>query len=330
MQEDRHKYDPCHMIHDSFHCRIHSTSVPSIGLTPLINGLYSDRSRKIRLQPYFLLGDVMFGTMGFSELIIILVIVLIIFGAGKLPQIGEGVGKALKGFKKEVNDIPPPMEPPPSEGQDSPPPHTMASTPTATPDPGSPAPSQPAPQAYQPGPERTPGTLAAQVYGGFGPEVVQPPASPPPPGSQPVDTPAYQEQYAPPTMEQRAEGSVPRPMAQYPPLPQSAIATPGAKRPATVVNKEAVARVQAQRAAIQKAKGTSTGAPSPNDMQSLGEGLGGALRTFREAAADVKNSIDPEMRTIQAELDAAQKEVEQTVQIAKESPFSNESPPSST
>ena len=49
----------------------------------------------------------MFGTMGFSELIIILVIVLIIFGAGKLPQIGEGVGKALKGFKKEVHDIPP-------------------------------------------------------------------------------------------------------------------------------------------------------------------------------------------------------------------------------
>ena len=48
----------------------------------------------------------MFGTMGFSELIIILVIVLIIFGAGKLPQIGEGVGKALRGFKKEVNDIP--------------------------------------------------------------------------------------------------------------------------------------------------------------------------------------------------------------------------------
>jgi len=31
----------------------------------------------------------MFGTMGFSELIIILVIVLIIFGAGRLPQIGE-------------------------------------------------------------------------------------------------------------------------------------------------------------------------------------------------------------------------------------------------
>jgi TatA/E family protein of Tat protein translocase len=50
----------------------------------------------------------MFGTMGISELIIILVIVLIIFGAGRLPQIGEGVGKALKGFKKEVNEVPQP------------------------------------------------------------------------------------------------------------------------------------------------------------------------------------------------------------------------------
>ncbi|HIA14588.1 MAG TPA: twin-arginine translocase TatA/TatE family subunit [Nitrospirales bacterium] len=44
----------------------------------------------------------MFGTMGFTELILILVIVLIIFGAGKLPQLGEGVGRALRGFKKEV------------------------------------------------------------------------------------------------------------------------------------------------------------------------------------------------------------------------------------
>ena len=50
----------------------------------------------------------MFGTMGFSELIIILLIILIIFGAGRLPQIGEGVGKALRGFKKEVHEATPP------------------------------------------------------------------------------------------------------------------------------------------------------------------------------------------------------------------------------
>ena len=46
----------------------------------------------------------MFGTFGFTELILILAIVLIIFGAGKLPQLGEGVGKAIKGFKKSVHE----------------------------------------------------------------------------------------------------------------------------------------------------------------------------------------------------------------------------------
>ena len=46
----------------------------------------------------------MFGSLGFTELILILFIVLIIFGAGKLPQLGEGVGKAIKGFKQSVNE----------------------------------------------------------------------------------------------------------------------------------------------------------------------------------------------------------------------------------
>lgn len=46
----------------------------------------------------------MFGSLGFTELILILMIVLIIFGAGKLPQLGEGVGKAIKGFKKSVHE----------------------------------------------------------------------------------------------------------------------------------------------------------------------------------------------------------------------------------
>jgi sec-independent protein translocase protein TatA len=46
----------------------------------------------------------MFGSLGFTELILILVIVMIIFGAGKLPQLGEGLGKAIKGFKKSVHE----------------------------------------------------------------------------------------------------------------------------------------------------------------------------------------------------------------------------------
>lgn len=49
----------------------------------------------------------MFGSFGWMELLLILFIVLIIFGAGKLPQLGEGVGKAIKGFKRSVNEAEP-------------------------------------------------------------------------------------------------------------------------------------------------------------------------------------------------------------------------------
>jgi sec-independent protein translocase protein TatA len=44
----------------------------------------------------------MFG-LGMQELIVILLIVLIIFGASRLPQLGEGLGKAIKGFKKGIS-----------------------------------------------------------------------------------------------------------------------------------------------------------------------------------------------------------------------------------
>ena len=41
----------------------------------------------------------MFG-FGVTELILILVIILVIFGAGKLPEIGAGLGKGIKNFKR--------------------------------------------------------------------------------------------------------------------------------------------------------------------------------------------------------------------------------------
>jgi len=46
----------------------------------------------------------MFG-IGMPELIIILVIILIIFGAGKLPEIGAGIGKGIKNFKKATHEV---------------------------------------------------------------------------------------------------------------------------------------------------------------------------------------------------------------------------------
>ena len=43
----------------------------------------------------------MFG-LGITELLVILVILLVVFGAGRLPEIGSGLGKAIRGFKDSV------------------------------------------------------------------------------------------------------------------------------------------------------------------------------------------------------------------------------------
>ena len=47
----------------------------------------------------------MFG-LGVTELAIILVIVVVLFGAKKLPEIGKGIGEAIRNFKKSTSEPP--------------------------------------------------------------------------------------------------------------------------------------------------------------------------------------------------------------------------------
>lgn len=90
----------------------------------------------------------MFGSFGWMELLLILIIVLIIFGAGKIPQLGEGLGKAIKGFKKAVHE-PEPVDvtatpaAPDQAAQPAPPQQLAASAPAQ--------PAQPAPVDAQQG-----------------------------------------------------------------------------------------------------------------------------------------------------------------------------------
>ena len=46
----------------------------------------------------------LFGTIGTPELIIILIILVLIFGASKLPQLGGAMGKTIKNFKSEMKE----------------------------------------------------------------------------------------------------------------------------------------------------------------------------------------------------------------------------------
>jgi sec-independent protein translocase protein TatA len=44
------------------------------------------------------------GGLGFPEMVVILIIALVIFGPKKIPELGESLGKAIKGFKEGMRD----------------------------------------------------------------------------------------------------------------------------------------------------------------------------------------------------------------------------------
>ena len=57
----------------------------------------------------------MFG-IGMTEIIVILVVALLVFGANRLPEIGSGLGKAIRGFKEAADDISKTPPPKPNAG----------------------------------------------------------------------------------------------------------------------------------------------------------------------------------------------------------------------
>lgn len=47
----------------------------------------------------------MFGSLGATEIILIIVAIVLLFGAKKIPELAQGVGKGMKEFKKAVKDV---------------------------------------------------------------------------------------------------------------------------------------------------------------------------------------------------------------------------------
>lgn len=47
----------------------------------------------------------MFGNLGAPEIILIIIVILILFGAKKIPELAKGIGKGMKEFKKAVKEV---------------------------------------------------------------------------------------------------------------------------------------------------------------------------------------------------------------------------------
>jgi sec-independent protein translocase protein TatA len=45
-----------------------------------------------------------FGNLGFGEILLILVVVLLLFGAKRLPEVGSSIGKGIREFKRSISD----------------------------------------------------------------------------------------------------------------------------------------------------------------------------------------------------------------------------------
>lgn len=65
--------------------------------------MMEDSTRRVSLIVVIGQGSLMFAVSHVPELIILVVIVLLIFGPGRLPGLGRGVGEMIRGFRQETN-----------------------------------------------------------------------------------------------------------------------------------------------------------------------------------------------------------------------------------
>ena len=63
-----------------------------------------ERANRARREPAHAGGKVHMGRLGIPELLIILGIVILIFGANRLPELGRGIGKGIRNFKDATRE----------------------------------------------------------------------------------------------------------------------------------------------------------------------------------------------------------------------------------
>jgi sec-independent protein translocase protein TatA len=72
----------------------------------------------------------MFGQLGFGEILMIMIVILLLFGAKRIPEVAASFGKGIKEFKKNINDVTHEVTAPPrAESLRSEPPRGLDATP---------------------------------------------------------------------------------------------------------------------------------------------------------------------------------------------------------
>jgi sec-independent protein translocase protein TatA len=74
----------------------------------------------------------MFGNLGFGELMVIMIIVLVLFGAKRVPEISASFGKGIREFKRNLNDVESSVTGAINSGRNETPAVPIASRPTET------------------------------------------------------------------------------------------------------------------------------------------------------------------------------------------------------